>query len=103
MRLRQGAARGIGSLSKRGAREALIKEKKAAEKRCDEAKAQQLQAENDRDAARRKAAEDAKAARDAEALSAALDAEAFDASRRPARSRGAPRPRASIEGRSGVP
>ena len=71
----------LDRLSKRGAREALIKEKKAAEKRCDEAKAQQLQAENDRDAARRKAAEDAKAARDAEALSAALDAEALDSRR----------------------
>ena len=71
----------LDRLSKRGAREALIKEKKAAEKRCDEAKAQQLQAENDRDAARRKAAEDARAARDAEALSAALDAEALDSRR----------------------
>ena len=71
----------LDRLSKRGAREALIKEKKAAEKASDEAKAQQLRAEADRDAARRKTAEDARAARDAEALSAALDAEALDARR----------------------
>ena len=71
----------LDRLSRRGAREELIKEKSAAEKRAKDAKAQQGKAEAERDAVRRRTAKDAAAAVDAEALGAALDAEALDARR----------------------
>ena len=49
----------LDRLSRRGAREELIKEKSAAEKRAKDAKAQQGKAEAERDAVRRRTAKDA--------------------------------------------